>query len=811
MIDTKIDKMQRVQERAEMYRKGNEAFAKWAAGYGVIKHTDLTQCRIFKMAEHLELKGVVKDKEDILGYLHSADRIASAGMWLVGHMTYARNVYLDGRDLAEDDFKSKPEGHTGGALNIVIAYTGYMAINAITGITRSWLMGQGHCVAGIDSINLILDNMTKAHAERYDLSDEGLSKFVRDFYLLKVTPEGHPVSPIGSHVNVHTAGGMIEGGYLGFAELLYSHMPLPGDRLVTFLSDGAFEEQKGGDWVPRWWRNNDCGLVAPIMIANGRRIDQRTTVSMQGGVDWFREHLELNNFEPFDIDGRDPAAYAWAIWEMEERLSAHGKAVEKGLGKYPVPLPYTIAEVPKGFGLPNAGTNAAHNLPVEPDTASNPASQKEFNMGVRQLWVPLEELKDSIKILNNQKQTNRPQERDHSLKVRQVEVPSFPETGRGKFEAGKYTSPMIAVDDYFCKIVEANPQLRARVGNPDEIHSNRLIKTRTLLKHRVTDPEPGTEEALDGKIITALNEEAIVAAALGNKGGLNLVASYEAFTVKMLGAVRQELIFARHQREGMDPPGWLGVPVIATSHTWENGKNEISHQDPTFAEALMGEMTDCSRVLFAGDANSAVAILKKVYQSHGQIWALVIPKRATPEYFDEKQSEQLVEDGAIYYRKQDGAKVSISAFGAYQFAEAVRASDRLNERGIANNVIYMAEPTKFRNPRDKAESQAVASLDKVKKFYPDDIKARIFISHTRTVTASGVLRQLDTGNETTKFLGYINRGGTLDEFGMLFANRCTWGHIILAASEVLDARLEDFLDDEELKAVRGEGSPEILR
>ena len=70
----------------------------------------------------------------------------------------------------------------------------------------------------------------------------------------------------------------MEGGYLGFAEVQYVHMPLLGECLVTFLSDGAFEEQRGSDWAPRWWRAHDSGIVLPIMISNGRRIDQRTTV-----------------------------------------------------------------------------------------------------------------------------------------------------------------------------------------------------------------------------------------------------------------------------------------------------------------------------------------------------------------------------------------------------------------------------------------------------------------------------------------------------------------------------------------------------
>src|SRR5438067_1724356 len=146
--------------------------------------------------------------------------------------------------------------------------------------------------------------------------------------------------------------------------------PLAGERLVAFLSDGAFEEQRGSDWAPRWWRAEDSGLVAPIMIANGRRIDQRTTVAQQGGVDWLREHLRLNSFDPIDIDGRDPAAFAWAIFEMEERLLASADAVRAGRAGYPVPLPYAIAEAPKGYGFPGAGTNSAHNLPL----VENPAT-----------------------------------------------------------------------------------------------------------------------------------------------------------------------------------------------------------------------------------------------------------------------------------------------------------------------------------------------------------------------------------------------------------------------------------------------------
>ncbi len=101
-------------------------------------------------------------------------------------------------------------------------------------------------------------------------------------------------------------------------------MPLKGESLVAILSDGAFEEQRGGDWSPRWWRASDSGLVAPVMILNGRRIEQRTEIAQDGGAGWLARHLSLNGFDPFEIDGRDPAAFAWAILESERRLAAEG-------------------------------------------------------------------------------------------------------------------------------------------------------------------------------------------------------------------------------------------------------------------------------------------------------------------------------------------------------------------------------------------------------------------------------------------------------------------------------------------------------
>jgi phosphoketolase len=806
---------------ATRYRAEDPAFAGWAAGYGRIRHAPRTQLRVHQMAEQLAAAGVRGDGVPVYDVLHAADRIASGAMWLVVHETYARHVRLDGRALEAEEFKPHPEGHTGGALNMVPAYTGYMAINALTGLTRAWLMGQGHCVAAIDSVNLLLGNLTPEHAARYDVSDAGLTRYVRDFYSYRLRGDGNQESPLGSHVNPHTAGGLAEGGYLGFAELQYVHMPLPGERLVVFLSDGAFEEQRGSDWAPRWWRAEDSGLVAPIMIANGRRIDQRTTMAQQGGIAWLGRHLRLNGFDPFVFDGRDPAAFAWAIFELERRLEAAGRAVQAGAARYPVPLPYGIAVAPKGAGFYGEGTNLAHNLPLRGDPHTDRAAARHFNTSARRLWVPALELQDAASRLQHHERSERPRERDHALATRQVPLAEAPEPAyrpvppaehRPDRPPGARTSPMTAVDAGFLATVRANPQLRPRVGNPDEMRSNRMQQTLDALKFRVTAPEPGIPEAVEGVVITALNEEAVASAALANKGGINLVVTYEAFGMKMHGAVRQEIIFADELNAVGRPPGWLSIPLVLTSHTWENAKNERSHQDPAMAEALLGEPADVSRVLFPADHNTAAAVMAAVYRTRGQIWTLVVAKgEALPDLFTPEDAARLLREGALALQwaghRPDQARAVLTAVGAYQLDQVLRASQRLAERGVPHSVVYMLEPGRFRTPRSPREGAHQAPPAVRARLYPDAVPARIFLSHTRPEALLGVLGPLHTGARTVG-LGFTDQGGTLNVDGMLFVNRATWAHVLAAVAGVLELPRAAVLTAQETAALDHQASPE---
>lgn len=786
---------------------GSQAFQAWSRGYGVIQHAPQTCERIRDAVTRLAGADGGPSESATYSVLSAADRLASATMWVVAHMTYANRVDLSGAALPDIAFKKKPEGHTGGALNVAPAYVGYLAANVLTAKTRAWILGQGHCVAAIEAANALVGNLSPTQIARYGADDTGLSRLCADFYNYAVNAAGQPDAPLGSHVSAHTAGGVSEGGYLGFAEVQYVHMPLPGESLVAILSDGAFEEQRGGDWAERWWRAEDCGLVAPIMILNGRRIEQRTEIVQDGGADWLSRYLDLNGFDPVVIDGRDPAAFVWAILQAETRLETAAAAIRAGRATYPVKLPYTIAQTEKGFGFPGAGTNRAHNLPLDGSPWDNDAARASFNDAAAHLFVSEADLAAARAVFAVHEAQGRVRERDNALAMRRPPAPVLPPPPA--IPVGDTVSPMAAMDDWVVALAKANPALRFRVGNPDELRSNQMGGVLEALQHRVNRPEPHAPESIHGSVITALNEEAVIGAALGNKGGLNLAVSYEAFAVKMLGALRQDIIFARQQVEAGRPPQWIGVPLVATSHTWENGKNQQSHQDPTIGEALLGEMSDVSRVMFPIDAATAVECLRRVYADRGVIACLVAAKRPVPAVFDGASATAALEQGAAHVDHETDPQLQLVAIGAYQLAQAQRAAARLRQRGLRVLTSCIVEPGRVRAPRDAFEARVTLSDEQIGAVFPAGVP-RVIVSHTRPEVMTGVIRRIDEGPDRLRAHGYLSRGGTLDAMGMLFANRCTWAHLIASAAQLHRVPVSDFLQPAEEAAALGRGDPAAL-
>jgi len=231
------------------------------------------------------------------------------------------------------------------------------------------------------------------------------------------------------------------------------------------------------------------------------------------------------------------------------------------------------------------------------------------------------------------------------------------------------------------------------------------------------------------------------------------------------------------------------------------------------AEAMLGEPADVSRVMFVPDYNTASAVMHRLYQTQGQIWTLVVPKiDMIPDLFTLEEASSLLQQGALRMNwtcyDADRQRVILTAIGAYQLEEVLKASARLRERKVPHTVIYMLEPGRFRTPRSEREKASMAAPHLLAGLYPPSVPARIFVTHTRPESLLGVLQPLHTGTGRTEALGYINHGGTLSVPGILFVNRCTWAHILLEAALTLGLPREDLLTPEEIAVLDGIASPE---
>ena len=122
---------------------------------------------------------------------------------------------------------------------------------------------------------------------------------------------------------------------------------------------------------------------------------------------------------------------------------------------------------------------------------------------------------------------------------------------------------------------------------------------------------------------------------------------------------------------------------------------------------------------------------------------------------------------------------------------------------------YIGEPGRLRAPRDRRELAYVIDDAILATLFPPQTP-RVFVTHTRPEPYLGALRRIDSGPDTTRALGYINRGGTLDVAGMLFANRCTWAHVVDAAATVLARARAELLSRDERDAVDGIGDPTVV-
>jgi hypothetical protein len=104
--------------------------------------------------------------------------------------------------------------------------------------------------------------------------------------------------------------------------------------VVAFLTDEGPDDR-----VVRWWLGQYSAGVAPILIKTGFAPGDGRSTDGSGHYASFRRI----GLDPVVFDGTDPAAFVWAIFEIECRLSDAADNVRLGDQSIPLPLGVPVA------------------------------------------------------------------------------------------------------------------------------------------------------------------------------------------------------------------------------------------------------------------------------------------------------------------------------------------------------------------------------------------------------------------------------------------------------------------------------------
>ena len=593
--------------------------------------------------------------------LHAADRVASAAMWLVVHETYARTVLPRRPRARRRRLQAGARGpHRRQPQHGARLRRLHGASTRSAGITRAWLMGQGHCVAAVDSVNLLLGNLRPAHARA--LRRQRRRAHPLRARLLRL-PARRP-RPAGlaarqprqrPHRRRHRRGRLprLRRALSTCTCRCRASAWWPSSPTAPSRSSAAATGRRAGGG-PR-----TSGLVAPIMIANGRRIDQRTTMSQEGGVAWFTRHLRLNGFDPIVFDGRDPGRLR--VGDLRDRAAAEAaaRARREGRRRYPVPLPYGVAVAPKGAGFYGAGTNLAHNLPLggNPHTDADGGAPTSTARRAGCGCAPDELARGGGARCST---TTRPGARASATPRSPTATPALRRacpsrpggpcrpTARDR-AAWTRASPMAAVDDGFLAIVQANPhaaparrQPRRDALEPDAAHARgaEVPGDRARGRHpRGRRRRRGHRAQRGGRRVRGARQQ-----------GRDQPRS----SPTRRSAPRCTAPCGRRSSSPITSAGPAGRRAGCRSR-WcsprtpgRTRKNEQSHQDPAMAEAMLASprtsRASCSRPTSTPPRRSS----RPSTATRGQIWTLVVPKgSAHPRSLHRRGGRALVRDGAV--------------------------------------------------------------------------------------------------------------------------------------------------------------------
>lgn len=706
------------------------------------------------------------------------------------------------RDFGRPDVKHRLVGHWGTTpgINFLLGHVNRLIAdhnqNAI------FLMGPGHG-GPAGTAQSLLDGTYREIRPDITNDEAGLQKFFRQFSY----PGGIP-----SHFAPETPGSIHEGGELGYT-LSHAYgavMDNPSLLAVAVVGDG---ESETGPLATSWQSNKlvnpaTDGIVLPILHLNGYKIANPTILARVSDEE-LTKFFEGMGYKPhFFVAGFDDESHASiharfaALFEQvfdeicDIKATAQAQAAAGETVVRPA-YPMIVFRTPKGWTCPKQidgkkteDSWRAHQVPLASakDTHEHFRVLREWLRSYKpeELFTPEGQVRPEVtafmptgelRIGANPNANGGKVRRELELPdIHAHEVPVDTNGhGWGSTEAarvfGEYTADVLAknMDDF-------------RIFGPDETASNRLQAAYKVTKKQ-WDAGFYEDEANDellagsGKVVEQLSEHQcegfLEAYVLTGRSGV--WSSYESFVHVVDSMVNQHCKWLEATKREIPWRAPIsGLNILLSSHVWRQDHNGFSHQDPGFIDLLLNKANDTHIVnaYYPADANMALAVAERVYQSTDCVNAIFCGKQPAPTFqtVDEAKAE-LAEGVATWEWASTAdslaeADVVVATCGDVPTLEALAATDMLRELGIKVWFVNVVDLLKIQNV---CENDQALSDERWAELFGCGEKPVLFAFHAY----AGTIRRLiwnRPGHDAFRVHGYEEKGSTTTPFDMLRLN-----------------------------------------
>ncbi len=724
------------------------------------------------------------------------------------------------RDFGRADVKHRLVGHWGTTpgINFLMGHTNRLIAdhqqNAI------FLMGPGHG-GPAGTAQSLLDGTYRENYPEITDDEAGLQTFFRRFSY----PGGIP-----SHFAPETPGSIHEGGELGYT-LSHAYgavLDNPSLLAVAVVGDG---EAETGPLATGWQANKlvnpaTDGIVLPVLHLNGYKIANPTILARISDAEleqFFRGMGYNPHFFTAGFDSESHQSIHRRFAELLEQtfneicdIKAKAHAQLAGGMEVTRPVyPMIVFRTPKGWTCPKEidgqkteDSWRAHQVPL----TSAKDTHEHFRVlrgwlksyGPEELFTPEGQIRpevtafmptDDLRIGANPNANGGVVRRDLKLPdVHKHEVPVAKHGhGWGQIEAarvfGLYTRDVLSwnMDEF-------------RIFGPDETASNRLQAAYDVTRKQWqggyhADPANDFLLAPSGKVIEQLSEhqcEGMLEAYLLT-GRHGVWSSYESFIHVVDSMVNQHCKWLEATvREIPWRKPIAGLNILLSSHVWRQDHNGFSHQDPGFIDVLLNKANDTHVVnaYYPADANMALAVAQRVYQSTNCVNAIFCGKQPAPTFSTVDEALTELEEGAAVWSwactadSLADADLVIATCGDVPTLEALAATDMLKKLGIKVWFVNVVDLLKIQNV---CENDQALSDERFVELFGDGSKPVLFCFHAYAGTIHRLVWNRP-GHDAWRVHGYEEKGSTTTPYDMLRLNNMDRWELAADALRLVDAQ-----------------------